>query len=143
MSWVKYNLTLLFFITTVAVGISVALSEFNRMVHPAGPVSAFSLKGGESGVYHMELLGEKIRISLPESFVTDLFAGETVENSKRYITEAFKNLKQNGGQVLEKSLFKLKDTGGKMASDVDSSASLIRKALPLKEWFPAGGAEER
>lgn len=143
MSWIKYKLTVLFFIAAVAAGVSVTLSEFNRMVYPAGPVGSFSLKGGGSDIYHLEFLGEKIRVELPVSFVTSLFTKETVESGKGHAAEAFKNLTRDGGPVVEELLYRLKDAGGKMASDIDSRVSEIRKAVPFKEWLPAGRAEER
>ena len=143
MSWLKYKLTILLFIVVVAAGVSVALSEFNHMVYPAGPASVFSLKGGEYGVYRMEFLGEKIRVEFPADFTGGLFTGETLEAGKEHLTGAINNLKSNSGQVFNKCLLYIRSEGGKIVSAMISRASEIIETSPLRTWLPVGGAEER
>lgn len=143
MSWLKYKLTIILFIVVVAAGVSVALSEFNAMVYPVGPVGVFSLKGGEYGIYQMEFLGEKIRVEFPSAFIEGLFSGETVKDSKEHLTGAIKNLKNSSGQALHKWLLFIRSEGERIVSAIASRASEIIGTSPLRTWLPVGGAKER
>ncbi|OPX87055.1 hypothetical protein [Pelotomaculum sp. PtaB.Bin117] len=61
----KYKLTALLFIATICLSVYAILLNFNSIVAPAVPVSAFRLEIVESGVYHLEVLGESLVVKWP------------------------------------------------------------------------------
>lgn len=136
MNWVKYKLAILFFAAVVAVGVSVVLSQFNVMIRPAGPVSAFHLEGGGNSVYQVEFLGEKVGLELPANPVTGFITEKNVENGKAYIGKAYESLKDNNGQVLEKLLLNLKVAVGSIVSETISCFAQKKEEALLKEWLP-------
>jgi len=65
MGWSRYKLVALFFIAAVVIGFSIVLTNFNRIVAPAVPVSIFRFESAGHGKYHLEFLGEDIVVKWP------------------------------------------------------------------------------
>jgi len=63
--WSKYKLAALLFIAAVAVGVSVIVANFNRIVAPAVPVSVVRFESVEYGDYRLEFLGEDLVVKWP------------------------------------------------------------------------------
>lgn len=63
----KYKLTALLFIAAICLSVYAILLNFNSIVAPAVPVSAFRLESVEAGVYHLEVLGDSLVVKWPLS----------------------------------------------------------------------------
>lgn len=100
----KYILALLLFFSAVACGVSVVLFEFNHMIRPAGPVTAFSIEGTGPGVYCVEFLGEKITADFPARNAKDIFPGDMVGNIKTKVNKTFLYAAGIGEKVLKEIL---------------------------------------
>ncbi|HOV79690.1 MAG TPA: hypothetical protein PK728_06235 [Bacillota bacterium] len=61
----KYKLVVLVFFLVVGAGTSAVLSQFNRMIYPAGPFSILKVECGGPGFYRVEFLGEKALLERP------------------------------------------------------------------------------
>ncbi|MDD4169721.1 MAG: hypothetical protein PHD36_05630 [Desulfotomaculaceae bacterium] len=61
----KYKLVTLLFIVAICLAISITIYNFNSIVAPIEPVSAFRFENSEVGVYHLEFLGEGLLVAGP------------------------------------------------------------------------------
>jgi len=129
MSWIKYKLVIILFALVVAGGVSIVLSGFNHMIRPAGPVSAFRLEDGGSGVYRLELLGEKIAAETPPDIVTDLINRAEIKNGREYVKETLQKLERKGGPCLNEISAVIKDAMKRAVSDIESRAGEIKERL--------------
>lgn len=135
MDRVKYKLVVIFFALVVAGGVSVVLSGFNHMIRPAGPVTAFSLKGGGPGVCQVEFLGEKIMVEFPVGAVADFIPWEKIEVGREYMTEVLKKRDWNHDRLIDDVLTILRDVAGKTAAGIESRAFEVRRRISAQDGF--------
>mgnify|MGYP005844705301 CR=1 FL=1 len=126
---IKYMLVFLFFFITVAAGVSVVLSEFNRMVYPAGPAEVFRMDCEDSGGCRIEFLGEKIVLYPP--------AGMAGFNQNISF-----EIQQSGGQALEKMFVEINNFITNRITGTNFFLSGLLNRFSVTERSLPGGAGE-
>lgn len=122
--------TLIFYIAAVAIGVSVVHREFNRMVAPAEPVSAFNLDSAGPGALRFEFLGETLEVRIPEALNLDMLIVE----SQRAISTIGKEVARAIKSSVDEELSEILKVYGNAAACIFSN--LYSKILELLENLP-------
>lgn len=96
---IKYKLATLLFITAICLGISVINYNFNSIVAPIVPVSAFRFENSDVGGYHLEFLGEGLVVE-----------GPVVNNPAGFILERAVVLREKYLEIFSLCVLQIKDS---------------------------------
>lgn len=129
----KFKLICVLFVLVVASGVSVALSEFNRMVYIPGGARAFKVDYVGPGCCQAEFLGEKIKIELPAAMIGFNPREEALKVSES-VKEASLQVKITGGQVLKRTLAANCNFASEKITVINNRLSVLADWFYEKAW---------
>lgn len=138
MSRAGYLLAILLFILVVMAGVSVVLTEFNRMIRPAAPVNALNLEAAGNSTYRVEILGEEAGVKLPGDLSP---AEEMFKKSHAALVEAMCLMRVKAGHVSDNWRPALQETGKRLFAYGSSVFAAV--VQPLQEWLQSLDAGKR
>lgn len=128
--------TFIFYIAAVAIGVSVVHKEFNRMVAPKEPISAFNLNSTGQDALRLEFLGESLEIKIPEAFNLDLLTVESQKVISGIGKEVASEIKGRAEKELSDMLTVFSNAAGTVVYDLYSGIMRLLEHLSEK-YLPA------